>query len=143
MLARWVPGRFNAASEAPVAAERPQVAVAGVFDADIMLTRFGGDREIAEIAVAGALESIPAELAGLRNACAAGDAATARRHAHTIKSLAASIAAAPCAAAAEYIEHQLAAGVLRTAQDALPGLAASYQELAGVLQVWLEAANRA
>jgi CheY-like chemotaxis protein/HPt (histidine-containing phosphotransfer) domain-containing protein len=135
-LARWLPGKVGASATPAPVDEQPGQRADDVFDAAAMLTRFGGDREIAAIAVAGALESIPAELGGLRSACAAGDAATARRHAHTIKSLAASIAAAPCSTAAAGIERQLAAGELQAAADALPQLDASYQELAAMLQDW-------
>jgi CheY-like chemotaxis protein/HPt (histidine-containing phosphotransfer) domain-containing protein len=160
-LARWLPGKVGAdkttalqggraenallavadGNTVPVGADQPGPQAQSIFDAASMLARFGGDREIAEIAVAGALESVPAELGGLRQACAAADAATARRHAHTIKSLAASIAAIPCSTVAAGIERQLAAGELGAARDAVPRLAASFQELSGTLQDWLSTAN--
>jgi HPt (histidine-containing phosphotransfer) domain-containing protein len=140
-LARWLPGKVGAGNTVPIGADRPSEPAGGIFDAASMLARFGGDREIAEIAVTGALESVPAELGGLRRACAAADAATARRHAHTIKSLAASIAAIPCSTVAAGIEQQLAAGELAAARDAVPRLDASFQELSGTLQDWLSTAH--
>jgi two-component system sensor histidine kinase/response regulator len=139
-LARWLPGKVGAGETAPAPAPEDHLKAfdGAIFDAESMLSRFAGDIEIAEIAVAGALESVPDELAGLRRAATAGDHETARRHAHTIKGLTAAIGAKPCAAAAEHIEHRLRAEELHAALHALPHLEERFLALSEVLQEWLQ-----
>jgi PAS domain S-box-containing protein len=139
-LMRWLPGKVGAGETAPAPApENHLKALDGaVFDAESMLSRFGGDMEIAEIAVSGTLESVPDELAGLRRAATAGDHETARRHAHTIKGLTAAIGAKPCSAAAEHIEHRLRAEEVHAALHALPHLEERFLTLSEALQVWLK-----
>lgn len=141
-LARWLPGKIGTGMAVALAEDPVRQPAGSVFDAKTMLARFGGDREIAEIAVSGALDSIPGELSGLRHSCDSGDAATARRHAHTIKSLTASIAAAPCSALAETIEHLLADGAIHAAQQSLPHLEEYFLELSKELQDWIGAENQ-
>ncbi len=137
-LARWLPGKVGAGETAPAPEDHLKALDGAVFDAESMLSRFGGDMEIAEIAVAGALESVPEELAGLRRAAAAGDHETARRHAHTIKGLTAAIGAKPCSAAAEHIEHRLHEEEAHAALHALPHLEERFLMLSEVLQDWLK-----
>lgn len=141
-LARWLPGKVDAWKAASIAEKPLAHPEQDVFVAATMLARFGGDREIAEIAVRGALDSVPEELSGLCHSCDTGDAATARRHAHTIKSLTASVAALPCSTAAKYIEDQLADGALDTARNALPRLDECFMELSRMLQDWLRSENK-
>jgi signal transduction histidine kinase/DNA-binding response OmpR family regulator len=137
-LARWLPEKVGVGETAPAPDAQLKALDGAVFDAESMLMRFGGDLEIAEIAVAGALESVPEELAGLRQAAADGDHETARRHAHTIKGLTASIGAKPCAAAAEHIEHRLRAQELHAALHALQHLEERFLILSEALQNWLK-----
>ena len=141
-LAHWLPEKVGAGETAIPPEESFKVLDGAVFDAETMLSRLGDDLEIAQIAVAGTLESVPDELAGLRRAAAANDCATARRHAHTIKGLTATIAALPCAAAAEYIEHRLSAGELHAALHALPQLEERFLTLSEGLQEWLKNNDR-
>ncbi len=136
MLARWLPAGRASGDAPPLSREAPIPAGNPIFDPETMLARFDGDLEIARIAVSGALESVPGDLSDLRRACEAGDAATARRHAHTIKGLAATIGASPCASAAEHIEHQLCGGAVHGALRALPGLEKRFLELIETLQDW-------
>jgi PAS domain S-box-containing protein len=142
-LVRWLPGKVGAGGTAPPPEDHLKALDGVVFDASSMLLRFGGDLEIARIAVAGTLECVPEELAGLRRAAAAEDSETARRHAHTIKGLMAAIAAQPCAAAAEHIEHYVRAGEIHTALYALPELEARFLELSEILQEWMERSGSA
>jgi two-component system sensor histidine kinase/response regulator len=145
-LSHWLPGKVSVTEGNPCGTgdtapppEDPIKTLDGViFDAETMLSRFGGDLEIAQIAVSGTLESVPEELAGLRRTAADNDAETARRHAHSIKGLTAAIAALPCSAAAEYIEHRLKAGDLLVALRALPELEARFLALSEALQEWME-----
>ena len=137
-IARWLPGKVGVCDTASHPEDKPKALEGCIFDAEAMLARFAGDLEIAGIAVAGTLESVPEELAELRKAIETGHTETARRHAHTIKGLAAAISAQPCTAAAEYIEHRLKSGELHTAQHALPQLEEHFLDLSEVLQSWLK-----
>ena len=145
ILALWLPEKVlertqgaGAGEAAPPPEDHLKALDGAVFDAETMLSRLGDDLEIARIAVAGTLESVPDELIGLRHAAAANDCETARRHAHTIKGLAATIVALPCAAAAEHIEHRLSAGELQAAMHALPQLEERFLALSESLQEWLK-----
>ena len=137
-LARWLPGKVGDGETAPPPEEHLKALDGTIFDAVKMLARFAGDLEIAQIAVAGTLESVPEELAGLRRAASADDCATARRHAHTIKGLTAAIVAMPCAAVAEHIEQRLRDGELHAALHALPQLEERFLALSELLQEWLK-----
>jgi HPt (histidine-containing phosphotransfer) domain-containing protein len=141
-LALWLPGKVGAGGTAPLPEDSLKALDGAVFDAETMLSRLGGDLEIAQIAVEGALESVPEELIGLRRAAAAEDCATARRHAHTIKGLTATIVAMPCAAVAEHIEHRLRDGELHAALHALPQLEERFLALSEVMQEWLKNNDR-
>ena len=137
-LVRWLPRTVCTVD--PIHSPEPTIKSPNnnVFDADSMLGRFAGDLEIAHIAVNGALESIPEELALLRKTAEAGDSASACRHAHTIKGLSATLSALPCSGSAEFIEHQLRAGDVNAAMTELPVLENHFLELAEALQAWLK-----
>jgi signal transduction histidine kinase/DNA-binding response OmpR family regulator len=110
-----------------------------IFDGQTMLKHFNGDMEVVHIAVSGTLEGIPDELSGLRHACDTADAATGRRHAHTIKGLARTVRGLPCAAEAEHIEHLLAKAEINATLEAMPSLTERCTELCAALQDWLNA----
>jgi CheY-like chemotaxis protein len=138
VLVNWLPEKVGAGETAPPPEDHIKALDGALFDAETMLSRFGGDLEIAQIAVSGTLESVPEELAGLRRAAAANDGETACRHAHTIKGLTAAIVALPCAAVAEYIEHRWRVGDAHAALHALPQLEERFLELSESLQEWLK-----
>lgn len=58
------------------------------FDAVTMLSRLGGDRDLAQVIVESLIVDMPKRLADLVAAAARDDAVTARREAHTLKGLA-------------------------------------------------------
>ena len=107
------------------------------FDAEAMLARYAGDIEIARVAVEGMLDAAPEELASLRRAIDAGDADTARRHAHTVKGMAAGAGGTSCARAMEQVEQRLRAGDLPGALSALPAFEECYSGLSELLRQWL------
>src|SRR5450756_280976 len=109
-LARWAGRRpgpepavgltrgASAAEAAPAAEAQAEVAAtdAGeppVFDEAVLLHLLGGDRESAAEITAEFLKDAPLQAAALHEALAAGDAALARRQAHTLKGASANVGA--------------------------------------------------
>jgi signal transduction histidine kinase/CheY-like chemotaxis protein len=138
ILGRWLSplGAVAANLSPPLVRQAVSSSSELVFNVGAMLSLAGGDKDIAAIAVAGALEYIPLEMAALRQSIAAGQAPDGCRQAHTIKGLAATVGAMPCATAAKSIELALADGDLSTAFSALPKLEGCYHDLARALQQW-------
>ncbi|MEK6985065.1 MAG: Hpt domain-containing protein [Candidatus Thermoplasmatota archaeon] len=89
-----------------------------------LLADIGGDRATLAAILAQFLEEAPANLATLRQSSAAGEAAEARRAAHSLKSTAAQMGAMRLSELCRDIEHAAAAGTLPTPQalDALDAL---------------------
>jgi len=133
-LARWVgrrPGHepavgltrgASAAEAAPVAEAQTKVAPtdAGrppVFDEAVLLNLFGGDRKAAAEITAEFLKDAPLQAAALHQALAAGDAALARRQAHTLKGASANVGAEALRAVANRAELACAGGSLQEAGE--------------------------
>jgi HPt (histidine-containing phosphotransfer) domain-containing protein len=140
VLARWLdasaaPALSAAAVAAPASAP---AAPTGILDVERMLMQCAGDLEIATLAAQGVLSSVPEELRSLVAALAAGDAATGRRHAHTVKGLAATVGGLPCSALAKRVEYLLADGDIPAAHALLPELATQCDALAAAVSRWLE-----
>ena len=145
MLEQWLSEKVGADDTPPPDENCPVVTIVTsvtghlIFDQKAVLKHFNSDMDVVHIAVSGTLEGIPDELAGLRQACDAADAPTARRHAHTLKGLARTVCALPCATEAERLEHLLAKAEIVAAREGIPSLAERCAELSTALQDWLNA----
>jgi HPt (histidine-containing phosphotransfer) domain-containing protein len=88
-----------------------------VFDEAVLLNLLGGDREAAAEITAEFLKDAPLRAAALHEALAAGDAALARREAHTLKGASANVGAEALRAAAQHAELACASGSLQEASE--------------------------
>ncbi len=111
----------GAAPEAPVARE----AFAGAG----MLRNLGGDADIARMLIESLLDDLPAGLAALSAALAAGDVVAASRAAHTVKGLAASGGAYFLRDAASRVEESCKAAQRAGAANQMPELRARLDEV--------------
>ncbi|HEY5387386.1 MAG TPA: response regulator, partial [Thermoleophilia bacterium] len=137
VLARWVkPGAAHEPSiggprrVSPAAAGEPvasgewtvggdgaaEAAPPPVFDQAVLLHLLDGDQDAVADIVAEFLADMPRQIEALGTALAAGDAASARRGAHTIKGASANVGAAALRAAAGAIEGAAASGDLESAR---------------------------
>jgi two-component system sensor histidine kinase/response regulator len=127
VLARWAgqapapepvvghAGAAPAAAAVPVVKARAEVAAtpAGkppVFDEAVLLHLLGGDRDAAAEITAEFLKDAPLQVAAFHEAVVAGDAARARRQAHTLKGASANVGAEALRAAAYAAELAYADG---------------------------------
>ncbi|MFA4965215.1 MAG: PAS domain S-box protein [Thermoleophilia bacterium] len=112
------PAALEAGAGAPAAAaarpgvEPPQ---SPVFDEGVLLNLLGGDREAAAEVTAEYRADAPRQVAALRMALAAGNAALARRQAHTLKGASANVGAEAVRAVAHAVELAAAEGELERA----------------------------
>ena len=111
------PIRPGELAEALERAARPPALERGVLDR--LLETTGGDPAFVADLLDTFTEEVPATLAGLRPAIAAGDAETVRRGAHTIKSNAATFGASALAAACAELEARARSGELNGADELL------------------------
>ena len=118
-----------APAEAPGAA-----AGAPLFGREQALAMIGDDRELLDDLVGISVAELPRQLGDLRAALAAGDATTARRHAHTMKGTAATLCAEPVRLAALAVEHAARDGDMAGATR----LCGELESLAGSLLAELE-----
>ena len=88
-----------------------------VFDEAVLLHLLGGDRESAAEITAEFLKDAPLQAAALHEALAAGDAALARRQAHTLKGASANVGAEALRAVAYRAELACAGGSLQEAGE--------------------------
>lgn len=103
------------AARPPASADDPIPA----FDHEDTMRRLDQDQELLVTLLAVALDDIPNEIAGLAAALDLPDAASAARHAHSIKGAAANVGAAALADRAARIEILARAGNLAAAADLL------------------------
>lgn len=94
MLARWSGGQPSRIADLPL------------FDADAMQSRFGGDRELEEVALSTYGQATPNLLLKLRAALDADDRKAFERHAHSAKGSSAMISAERCAALGALMEER-------------------------------------
>jgi len=87
------------------------------------------------------LEDSPQLLAALRQALAGGDAETARRAVHSLKSNSASVGAGGLAEQAREAEQLAKAGDLAAVAGRQDGLAAEFARVAAALKAWPNAAE--
>jgi PAS domain S-box-containing protein len=100
-----------------------------VFDEAAALARVDGDRDLLKTLVELFFETCPEQLTQLRAAVAAGDAATVRRLAHTIKGAVGTFGAGPAVEAAARLETMAREGTLGGAEEARAALDAAVERL--------------
>jgi CheY-like chemotaxis protein/HPt (histidine-containing phosphotransfer) domain-containing protein len=133
MLAKWLPvsDDGNTAQAPREHSVEPAVAV---FNADLLLRRLMGDRQLAGAVVKGFLEDAPAQLAGLRERIEEADPPGARLRAHTLKGAAATVAADSLQAIALAMERAGASGQLDRCGQLLPRAAEEFERFKGALE---------
>jgi HPt (histidine-containing phosphotransfer) domain-containing protein len=98
-----------------------------IFDAEALLLRLMGDRQLASVVIKGFLDSAPAQLDNLRTRLAEADVRGARSQAHQIKGAAATVAAEGLRAVAMSIEQEGATGQLDHCRDLLPRVVEEFE----------------
>jgi HPt (histidine-containing phosphotransfer) domain-containing protein len=93
------------------------------------LRRMGGDRSLLIATAEFFLDDAPGLLRSLKDSLATGDAKTAERAVHSLKSLAANFGATTCVNLAELIEGLAAAQDLRAAASQMAALEARFEKL--------------
>jgi signal transduction histidine kinase/CheY-like chemotaxis protein/HPt (histidine-containing phosphotransfer) domain-containing protein len=139
-LDTWLPRKTvgtQPVADATPAAESPDTKPAAVipraavpiFDREGMLARMLGDEGLAEAIMGGFLEEMPAEIETLRRHVVAGDAAAARRQAHSIKGASANVGGEALRAVAFEAEKAGQAGDLEAIMACVPELEAEFELL--------------
>ena len=142
VLARWLP--------VPGAGDRPQTPgqppggsideqekagrATAVFNADALLRRLMGDRQLAGSVVKGFLEGAPSQLHNLRARLDEADRPGARLQAHALKGAAATVSAEGLHAVALAIEQAGAAGQLDRCGELLPRAAEELERFESALK---------
>jgi HPt (histidine-containing phosphotransfer) domain-containing protein len=123
MLEKWLPKEEKAATHA-----------SPVFNKADMMSRLMGDDELAHQVVSAFLDDIPKQIEMLRTYLQAGDAASAERQAHTIKSAAANVSGGTLYAVAFEMERAGKAGNLQAVTARLPELESQFSLLREAMQ---------
>jgi len=132
MLARWVPVRK--ADTAPTPAQPGGKQVDEVFDAEALLGRLLGDRQLAGGLLENFLLDVPSQLDNLRTRLDAADAPGACLQAHALKGAAASVAAEGLRAVALAMERAGNIGQLDHCGELLPRAVEEFQRLKSTLE---------
>jgi PAS domain S-box-containing protein len=133
LLARWLPNPDpqGADQTAEPAGSEPAPAI---FDADALLKRLRGDRQLAAVVVKGFLEDFPSQLNILRKRLAEADGPGACLQAHTLKGSAATVSAGGLSAVALEMERAAGAGELEHFGELLPRTAEEFERLKTTLE---------
>jgi CheY-like chemotaxis protein len=129
LLARWLPD-----SPSPSAPRQQATATADLFNAEDLLARLMGDRELAGLILRGFLDDTPAQLASLRERIEKGDAAAVRSQAHTIKGASATVAAESLRSLMLAIEQAGATGQLDRCGAQLDKAEEQFQQFRATLE---------
>ena len=117
-------------SQTPFTGEPPKTA----FDAEALLGRLRGDRELAVKIIQGFLGDAPSQLDNLRKRLDEADATGARLQAHTLKGSAATVAAAGLRAIGQEMEQAAAAGEWDRFDELLPRAAEELERFRRALE---------
>ena len=134
-LTRPEQGAVPAAADATVAAT--SVPPASTFEAAALIDPLGGNRELARLVAASAMNDFPRYLAQLEQACQALDWQSAERPAHTMKGLAAQVGGLELARLMRAADERLKRGEPLD-KDTLAQLMTEYAALAAALQQWVD-----
>jgi PAS domain S-box-containing protein len=127
-LARWV-SQSASGETAPTPRETAGAQTAPAFDADSLLRRLRGDRNLAGVVLKAFLEDAPLQLEQLRARLAEQDAPGVRLYSHALKGAAANVGGEALRQAAYAIENAADARDLAAVTSGLPALEAKLLEL--------------
>ena len=135
-LTRWLsesgisfPGTPHGTPHEPAADSRSRA----TFNADGLLRRVMGDRQLAGTVIKGFVQDVPQQLDNLRARLEATDAPGTRLQAHTLKGAAATVGAESLQALARAIERAGTAGQLAQCRELLPRLVAEFEQFKSAL----------
>ncbi|MGD0367809.1 MAG: PAS domain S-box protein [Acidobacteriaceae bacterium] len=127
-LARWV-SQSGSGETAPTPRETAGARTVPVFDADSLMRRLMGDRNLAGVILKAFLEDAPLQLNQLRARLAEQDAPGVRLYSHALKGAAANVGGEVLRQAAYAIENAADARDLAAVTSGLPALEAKLLEL--------------
>jgi two-component system, sensor histidine kinase and response regulator len=139
VLSAWLPASMKQTEKTveAVVVEKPPVPVVGApvdFDAEGLLNRLMGDKDIARAVIGGFVEDFPLKIEELKSLFASSDAVAARREAHSLKGAAATVAAEALRAIGLAMEQAAAAGELEKAAALLPQLEKQFPMFVSALE---------
>ena len=108
-----------------------------IFDADALLGRLMGDRQLASRVIKGFLDDAPAQLNNLGTRLGEADAPGVRSQAHQIRGAAATVAAEGLRAIAMAIEREGSAGQLDRCRYLLPRAVEEFERFRDALAGWV------
>jgi PAS domain S-box-containing protein len=126
-LSRWLPEtpEGNAEPDQSTVSVAPEPVAA--YDRAAIVERMMGDEGLADVVIASSIEGLPELVESLQASVEAGDAASAERHAHTIKGLAANLYAAPLQEVALQMERSGKAADLDDLRRRMPEMMTIWQ----------------
>lgn len=133
LLAKLLPVS-NSARASPMPGSALDTRSRMVFDAENLLHRLGGDRQLAGIVLKGFIEDMPFQLNNLRRVLDGADARGTRFHAHTLKGAAATVAAESLREVALAIERAGDAGEWDRCGELLPRANEEFERFKNVLE---------
>jgi len=133
VLGRWLPKSGGGGTVQPAAAPAGEQAKA-IFDAEALLGRLMGDRELAGAVLKGFLENVPSQLDNLRRRLDEADAAATRSQAHALKGAAATVSAVGLHAIALALERAGSAGRLDHCGELLPRAVEEFERFKSALE---------
>ena len=122
VLAKWLPASGTAEQ------------ARGVFDAEALLRRLMGDRQLTGALLRGFLQDVPSQLSNLRQRLDAADAPGARSQAHALRGAAATVAAEGLHAVALAMERAGTAGQLDCCSGLLPHAVEEFERFKSTLE---------
>jgi HPt (histidine-containing phosphotransfer) domain-containing protein len=125
MLAKWLPASPSPA--APPSEPGATGPASPVFDAEALLRRLMGDRQLAGALLKGFIEDIPSKLDELRGRLKDADAPAARSWAHAMSGASGTVAAEGLHAIALAMERAGTAGRLDRCGELLPRVAYEFE----------------
>ncbi len=132
MLGKWLPVACAADWTPEGFDDEPKQTI---FDAEGLLRRLMGDRQLAVKVIKGFLEGVPAQLNELRRRLVEADTTGARSQAHQIRGAAATVAAEGLRAIAMAIEEEGNAGQLDRCRELLPRAVGEFERFRNALEL--------
>ena len=132
-LGKWLPVS-GGGDTAPTAAARGEERAPAVFNAETMLRRLRGDRQLAGVTLQGFLQDVPTQLENLGARLDRADAPGARLQAHTLRGAAATVSAESLHAIALAMERAGAAGELQRCGELLPRAVEEFERFKSTLE---------
>jgi HPt (histidine-containing phosphotransfer) domain-containing protein len=133
VLANWLPTPVPSGTAQTPGGSADEPAK-DVFDAEALLRRLAGDRELAGIILRGFLAEVPSQLKNLRRRLEEADAPGARIQAHALKGSAATVGAEVLHSTALAMERAGTAGQLERCGDLLPRAVEEFERYKSALE---------